>query len=516
MDLREYFRVLRRRWLIIVACLLLGTAVGALIIIRSTPQYAATARLFVSTPSSDANAQAYQGGLFSQQRVTAYADLIKGSTVAEKVIAELQLDETPAALVAQISAVAAPDSVILQVTATDPDPARAQQLAQTTAEVFADFVAELENPANPAESPITANIVDAAGLPTSPVSPRPLVTIGLGGVLGLLVGLGLAWLRETLDTSIKDPEVLKEVTGSAMLGSIYYDAGAAKNPLIANLDPHSPRVESFRVLRTNLQFLDVDRESNTFAITSPLPGDGKSTTAINIALTVAQTGKSTLLLETDLRRPRISEYLNLESVVGLTTALIGRADIADVIQRWGTSGLDVITSGAIPPNPAELLQSRAMTLVLAELQRRYDVIIIDAPPLLPVTDAALIASESDGAILVVRHGKTTKDQASQAKQRLDSVGATLLGTVLNFVPEKGLRGYGYGYGYGYGNGPKTSDPKAPIAPPAEQMKADLTSASTDDAPTAAHIPTAPAQVESPSRVTSDGVPVPPSDVHLGR
>ena len=465
MDLREYLRVLRRRWLLIVTCLLLGTAVGALIIIRSTPQYAATARLFVSTPSTDANAQAYQGGLFSQQRVTAYADLIKGSTVAEKVIAKLQLDETPVALVGQISAVAAPDSVILQVTATDPSPERAQQLAQTTAEVFAGYVGELESPANPAASPITANIVDAAGLPTTPVSPRPLVTIGLGAVLGLLVGIGLAWLRESLDTTIKDPAALQDVTGAALLGSVYFDSGAVKHPLIAEMDRHSPRVESFRVLRTNLQFLDVDRASKIFTITSPMPGDGKSTSAINIAITLAQAGKRTLLLEADLRRPKVAEYLNLESVVGLTTVLIGRVDIVDVIQPWGTSGLDVITSGAIPPNPAELLQSNAMTVVLADLHLRYDVVIVDAPPLLPVTDAALIAAGSDGAILVVRHGRTSREQAAQARTRLDSVGANLLGTVLNFVPERGMGGYGYGYGYGNGYAPKagvvTDVPAAP-------------------------------------------------------
>ena len=504
MDLRDYLRVLRRRWLLIVACLLLGTAVGALVILRTTPLYSSTARLFVSTPTSDANAQAYQGGLFSQQRVTAYADLIKGSTVAEKVIAKLQLDESPAALVSQISAVAAPDSVILQVTATDPSPERAQQLAQTTAEVFAGFVSELESPADPSASPITANIVDAAGLPTTPVSPRPLVTIGLGAILGLLVGLGLAWLRETLDTTIKDPATLLDVTGAALLGSIHYDSGAVKRPLIAELDPHSPRVESFRVLRTNLQFLDVDKESKIFTITSPLPGDGKSTTAINIAITLAQAGKRTLLLETDLRRPRVAEYLGLESVVGLTTVLIGRVEIADVIQTWGASGLDVITSGAIPPNPAELLQSNAMAAVLADLHLRYDIVIIDAPPLLPVTDAAVIATGSDGAILVVRHGRTTREQGTQARARLDSVGASLLGTVLNFVPERSMRGYGYGYAYGYA-------PKSGVTADAPHPTPDMDTGSVDDPPLKVDESPTPPPIAHP---LADGGPVPRIDERI--
>ena len=451
MDLRGYLGVLRRRWLVIVVCILAGVAIAAVVLVRSTPQYQSTARLFVSTPGSDANAAAYQGSLFAQQRVTSYADLIKGSTVAQKVIDKLGLEESATGLVNQITAVAVPDSVILTIIVTDPDPAWAQRLAQATAEVFTGYVSELEGANETSTSPIRANIVDAASLPTMPVSPRPLTTLGLGAILGLLVGLGMAWLRETLDTSITNPEILEDLTGAASLGVIYFDSSAPKRPLLTQLDTRAPRAESFRVLATNLQFLDVDKGCKIFAITSPLAGEGKSTTAINIAIALAEAGKRTLLLEADLRRPRVSEYLGLESIVGLTTVLIGRAELDDVIQPWGDAGLDVVTSGAIPPNPAELLQSKAMKSLLDILRERYDVVIVDCPPMLPVADASLLASQADGAILIVRHGKSTKDQAAQARQRLDSVGAALLGTVLNFVPAR-AKGYGYGHGYGYGYG----------------------------------------------------------------
>jgi len=452
-DLRGYLRVLRRRWVLIVVCVVLGTATSALVLYRSTPLYTSTARLFVSTPGSDANVQAYQGGLFAQQRVTSYADLIKGSSVAEKVVQKLQLTESPTTLVDQISAVAVPDSVILTITVTDPNPIRAQQLAQTTAEVFTGYVAELEGASSSSAAPIKANIVDAASFSSAPVSPKPLTTMGLGVILGLLVGLGAAWLREALDTTISTPEVLEDVTGAASLGAVYFDAGAPKRPLVTQLDTRAPRAESFRVLVTNLQFLDVDKGCKIFAITSPLAGEGKSTTSVNMAISLAQAGKRTLLLEADLRRPKVSEYLGLESVVGLTTVLIGRAELHEVIQPWGDFGLDVVTSGAIPPNPAELIQSKAMGSLLDTLRESYDVVIVDCPPMLPVADAALLASEADGAILVVRHGKTTKDQADQARQRLNSVGAALLGTVLNFAPAR-AKGYGYSYGYGYGYAPK--------------------------------------------------------------
>lgn len=466
MDLREYLRVLRRQWVVVVVGVLLGAAVGVVLIVRATPLYSSTARLFVSTPGGDsANAQMYQGGLFSQQRVKSYADLIKGSTVAERVLLRLGSDESPTVLMTQISATADPDSVILRVTATDADPLRAQQLAQTTAQVFTEYVGELESSEDPARSPIRANIVDAASLPTSPVYPRPLITIGLGAIIGLLVGLAVAWLREALDTTLKTVDDVQKVTGASMLGSVFYDPGAVKKPLISGLSPHAPRVESFRVLRTNLQFLDVDGESKTYAITSPLPGDGKSTTSINIAIALAETGRRTLLLESDLRRPKFGEYLDLAGEVGLTTVLIGEAQLADAIQPWGRSGLDVITSGALPPNPAELLQSKAMAAVMDELRRRYDVVIVDAPPILPVTDAALIAAQTSGAILVVRHGRTTRDQAAQARQRLDAVGAQVLGTVFNFVPQRAISSYGYGYGYGYGYAPTTPVPVEPGARP---------------------------------------------------
>uniref|UniRef100_UPI003B3BAE16 polysaccharide biosynthesis tyrosine autokinase n=1 Tax=Nakamurella sp. TaxID=1869182 RepID=UPI003B3BAE16 len=467
-DLREYLRVLRRQWVVVLVGLLVGAAVGVGLIVRATPLYSSTARLFVSTPGSDsANAQMYQGGLFSQQRVTSYADLIKGSTVAERVLARVGSDQAPAALVNQITATADPNSVILQVSVTDPSPERAQLLAQTTAEVFTDYVGELESSEDPARSPIRANIVDDANLPTGPVYPRPLITIGLGAIVGLLVGLAAAWLRETLDTTLKSVEDVQRATGASTLGSVFFDPTAVRKPLISGLSPHAPRVESFRVLRTNLQFLDVDGESKTYAITSPLPGDGKSTTSINIAIALAQAGRRTLLIEGDLRRPKFGEYLDLEGTVGLTTVLIGQAELGDAIQPWGRSGLDVILSGALPPNPAELLQSKAMSAVMDELRRRYDVIIIDAPPILPVTDAALIAAQTSGAILVLRHARTTRDQATQARHRLDAVGAQVLGTVFNFVPQHATSTYGYGYGYGYAptQDPTPHQPAASHNPP---------------------------------------------------
>ena len=184
-------------------------------------------------------------------------------------------------------------------------------------------------------------------------------------------------------------------------------------------------------------------------MSSSVPQEGKTTTAVNLALTLAQAGQRVLLVEADLRRPRVGAVLGMDSAIGLTTVLVGRVPLLDALQDYRETGLTVLASGATPPNPAELLQSHAMGEVLYDLRQKFEVVIIDAPPLLPVTDAALLGSQADGVLLVVRHGKTTREQLGLAAERLAAVGARTIGVVMNMVPVRRLQGYGYGYGYGY-------------------------------------------------------------------
>jgi capsular exopolysaccharide synthesis family protein len=449
MDLRDYVRILRARWFLIAACALTAIALAALYTWHATPQYASSTRLFVSTQSSTDDAQANQGGQFSLQRVKSYADLLTGQVIARKVVEELGLDESPKELASQISASSKLDTVILTVSVTDPDPKRAQKLADAVAKVFVSYVAELETPPGQDEATIKATVVDEATEPGSPVSPNPTRNIALGTILGLLIGAGVAVLRETLDTTIRSASELERLVPAPVIGTISFDPGAVSTPLISGLDTYAPRAEAFRVLRTNLQYIDPDVERKVFVVTSALPGEGKSTTAVNLALALAEGGERVALVEGDLRRPKISQYLRLESAVGLTTVVIGKLTMADAIQQSSHEGLDVLTSGSTPPNPAELLKSDAMRALIASLRSSYDIVLIDAPPLLPVTDGALLAAQADGALLVVRHGKTTSDQVTGAVRRLESVDALPVGVVFNMTPSKGGDAYGYGYGYGY-------------------------------------------------------------------
>jgi capsular exopolysaccharide synthesis family protein len=198
-----------------------------------------------------------------------------------------------------------------------------------------------------------------------------------------------------------------------------------------------------------MQFVHVDRSERVFVVSSSVPSEGKTTVVINLAITLALAGQRIALVECDLRRPRIAERLGLDDGVGTTTVLIGQISLDEALQKHSDSGLSVLTAGRRPPNPSELLQSHAMEELIRDLRSRFDVVLLDAPPLLPVTDAALLASQSDGLIMVVRHGKTSGEQVRMAMQRVESVAGECAGVVINLAPTTG-RGYGYGYGYGHG------------------------------------------------------------------
>jgi receptor protein-tyrosine kinase len=447
-ELRDYLKVVRRRWRVIVTSMLVVVAIAAIVTFRTTPEYQSSSRLFVST-TEQSTSDAYQGGLFSIQRVSSYADLVNGQELAKRVIDDLKLNMEPAELSKEISATVVPDTVILEISATDPDPRRAQTICRTVAQELSEFVSDLETPPGQTNAPIKASIVDSANLPETPISPQPLRNLGLALVLGLLLGVGLAVIRELLDTTVKGHDDISQITDTPVLGGILFDSDAPKQPLLTDLSPHSPRVEAFRILRTNLQFVDVDRKMKVFVVTSSVPGEGKTSTASNTALALQTAGQRTLLIDGDMRRPQLAKLFSLEGTVGLTSILLGRISLDEAVQEHRPSGLSVLTSGTLPPNPAELLQSDAMRHLLIEARVEYDMIVIDAPPLLPVTDAALIASQADGAVVVVRQGKTTRDQFRHSIERLNAVGARALGVTLNMVAVRGRKGYGYGYGYGY-------------------------------------------------------------------
>ncbi len=447
MELRDYARVLRKQWRLVALCVLLAVGAAAAFTVASHSRYRATVKFFVSTSAGDASS-AYTGGLLAQQRVKSYADIVSGPTTADAV-AKAQPSLRRSLLTGAISATAVPDTVLLETTVTAATPALALQIAQAVAKEFPPLAASLEQQ-DGTSSPVKVSVVEQPQLPTAPYSPKPARNLALALVLGLLLGVGAAVLRDSLDNTVKTAEDVLEASGAAVLGAIGYEASAAKRPLVIQDDPRSSRAEAFRQLRTNLSFIEVDRHLSSLVITSSVPQEGKSTMACNLAITLSQAGVRVCLLEGDLRRPRVADYLGLEGAVGVTNVLIGTAALDDALQTWGTNGLAVLPSGPIPPNPSELLSSRGMAELVEDLVGRFDLLIVDAPPLLPVTDAAILATLTEGAVLAVRAAATRKDQVRQAVGALQSVDAKVLGVVLNMIPKHGPNAYSYSYGYGYG------------------------------------------------------------------
>ncbi len=452
MELHDYLRILRKNWILIVVCTLLGVAVASAVSITTTPKYQSTAELYVSVKSAagTGTSDLVQGTSFARQAVTSYVSVVDSARVLQPVIKELGLDLTVQQLAGKVAASSPLNTVLIDITVTDNSPATAAKIANSVGKNLADVVVNvLEKPAEGGTTQVKIETVQPAVTPTRPASPNVPLNLVLGLLVGLAVGIAAAVLRTVLDTRIHSTHDIELVTDKPLLGGISFNPDARRRPLVVHADPRSPRAESFRTLRTNLQFLDIEGASRTFVITSSVPGEGKSTTAANLAISLAETGAKVALVDGDLRLPRVEEYMGIEGAVGLTDVLIGRAELADVLQKWGRGMLFVLPSGRIPPNPSELLGSKNMANLLAVLAAEFDYVIIDAPPLLLVTDAAVVSKLAGGAILVVASGRTKRAEIAGAVRALEHSGSSLLGVVVTMLPTKGPDAYGYGtYGYG--------------------------------------------------------------------
>ena len=464
MELRDYIRILRKSWVLILLLSLVAVGAASTYSIVQTPTYSATSKVFVSTQGTGTTSELVQGNSFSVQRVKTYSDLVTTPIVLLPVIATLELGIPADELAERVTASAPLDTSIIDITVIDENPVLAADIANATSQSLTAVVESIETPdVADAVSPVKLTRAQEATVPAEPVSPNVPLNIALGALVGLALGVGLAVLRETLETRIRNEHDVEHITDAAILGGIVFDPKAQERPLIVHVDPRSPRAESFRTLRTNLQYLDVERVDRSFVVTSSIQSEGKSTTAANLAIALADAGNRVLVVDADLRRPKVADYMGLEGAVGLTDVLIGRAELQDVVQPWGRGKLFVLPAGHIPPNPSELLGSASMSHLIAEFNRAFDVVIFDAPPLLPVTDAAILAKSVGGAIVVVAAGRTHKNQLKGALSALENVGAPVSGLVLTMLPTKGPDAYGYGrYGYGYGYG--TDTPVAATAP----------------------------------------------------
>jgi non-specific protein-tyrosine kinase len=306
-----------------------------------------------------------------------------------------------------------------------------------------------------AEAQSTSNIVtvEQAVLPFSPIRPRTVQNTLLGALVGLMLSIGVVFLIEYLDDRIRSPDQIDKVLKLPVVGLIakmnngYH--GTGKHPLLAVREPRSPVVEAFRSLRTNIQFAGVDQPIRTLLVTSAGPSEGKSTVASNLAVVMAQAGLKVVMVDADLRRPTLHKQFNQVNRSGLTDMILrDPTQWSGLAIASGVPNLSLLLSGSLPPNPSELLGSKRMHQLIDHLHQAYDVVIIDAPPLLPVTDALVLSALTDGVLMVIDYGSTRIGEAVQGKTQLDQSGARILGVVMNKIPT-GRRGYSYYYRHYY-------------------------------------------------------------------
>ena len=451
MTILDFVRLTRHNLAVLALGMLLGLLVGVGVSLLEPTLYRATATGYVTAGSSDSVGSASASQSLASRKAVAFQPLVNSAAVAEGIAVDLAPKYPQGIRVGSMVGVALADSNLLRITVTAPTPTEARDLADAAMRATAVEALRLESMqpdgSSTGESVVRLLPNEAAKLPTVPVSPmwgRNLPT-GLAG--GLVLGYLAALVRRSVDARVRTQDDVEELTHGSVLGIIPRSDELSVTKGSNQAESSGPTAEALRQLRTNLRFVSIDRPPRVMVLTSPNPGEGKSTVAINLARLLAEAGQQVVLVDADLRRPTQAARLDLDKSVGLTQALTGQLALADVLQPAGVEGLRLLGAGSTPPNPSELVGSQRMRHLIETLAHEA-IVLIDAPPLLPVTDAGLLAAASDGLILVLASGRTHMEQVRQSMRLLGHVKATLLGSVINLTPRRQLGSATYGYGYG--------------------------------------------------------------------
>jgi succinoglycan biosynthesis transport protein ExoP len=491
---RAYLHVLRRRKWWVVSIALLGLAASLALSLTAHEQYSATAQLLVQ-PSVAAGTAGTIPQPVTQTDVATELQLVTSAPVVQAVRAKL--GSAPAVTATQVG-----QTNVIAITATSRVPSQAARIANLYANAFVQYrqqvasssLASAEeqlksqisalgnqirslggNPASAAASALLNQeavlkeqlaqmqvsgavstgevaLVTPALTPVSPSSPKPVQDALLGLAAGFALGLGAAFLRDSLDDRLASKDAAERAGGAPVLAMTpLVPSGRRPEPVVAVLaEPSSPAAEAYRSLRTSLQFARQERRLRVIVVTSPAVGDGKTSTLANLGVVFAQAGERVLLVSCDLRRPRIGEFFGLGERVGLTSILLGEHTMEEaLVPVPGVDRLTLLPAGPIPPNPAELLNGDQVREIFGRLRDQFDLVLVDSPPVLPVTDAAILSQYADATLMLAAAGQTRRADLHRAAEKLDQVGTAILGIVLNKVTRQTSREYGYGYGYGY-------------------------------------------------------------------
>jgi capsular exopolysaccharide synthesis family protein len=469
--LLDFVRLTRANVKLIFVAFSIGLLAAFLWTLSRPVLYASTAtgQVFVGSSGSISDISASLG--LSQKKADVYSAYVAAATVRVKVAEALQIP------VSQVSLSGTSDPITSSVVVTGyaSSPELAKQLALAGVVATKEQAEEYETATLPQGSPDPPQIrmepVNDAALPSAPFTPDYSRNLMLGGIVGILLGYLASFVRMNLDRKLRSVDEVEELIESPVL-AILPDVKDLDRKQTEGID-HSnrgPAAEAFRQLRTNFRFIDVDNPIRSVVITSANEGEGKSTVAANLARVLANAGQDTILVDADLRRPVQAGVYGVDSQIGLAQVLVGDVTADEALQESAIEHLKVMSAGRVPHNPSELLGSQRMQQLLHELARDH-LVVLDAPPLLPVTDAALLAAIADGAMVVFAIGTTYKEQARLAKRRLEQTGGRMLGVVLNRAPLKGLGAVVYGYGYGCYTTSYGEDPASSVRPGARKKAA---------------------------------------------
>jgi capsular exopolysaccharide synthesis family protein len=505
--LRSYAQLVRRRKWWVIALGLVGVVVSLAISFAQPKQYAATAQVLVQ-PSSDSSALGTIEQPVTQTEVQTMQQLVSSVPVTNAV--RRQLGRAPGVSAAEVA-----QTNMISITATDAVPAQAARVANAYAAAFVSYqrtvalgsLAAVEGqlraqirsigtqirhlrrtPGSGSELTALVNqqvvlreqltqmqvnatgdtgglaLVTPAQAPASPNSPKPAEDGLLGLGVGLILGLAAAFLRERLDDAVASSQTAEEFGGATVLAAVPMINSWKKRdkPLVVSLArPMSPAAEAYRSLRTSLQFARQERDLRTILVTSPGAAEGRTSTLSNLGAMFAQAGERVVLVSCDLRKPRLGAFFGVDERLGLTTAVLGEQPVEELIQSLpGDDNLWLLASGQPPPNPSELLNGMRVQEIFSTLRGLFDLVLIDSPPVLAVTDAVVLSKDADATLLVVAAGQTRRGDLQRAAERLAQVNARVTGIVLN---ETSRQGGGYGYRYGSG-GTGTSDPSVLAVP----------------------------------------------------
>ncbi|MCR2814120.1 polysaccharide biosynthesis tyrosine autokinase [Microbacterium sp. zg.Y1090] len=426
----DYFRSLRRRWVVIVVLTVLGGLAGFAYASTQTETFRAQAAVVVIPTRGDSTMELVQGSNYVQGLVQTYAVVATSPAVLGPVIEELELDTTPRALAGRITVDSPLDTTVLEIAATGADPEMTANIANAVADQLADAVEDLAPQTQTSGPAVRVETISEAVAPRAPIAPNTRLIAIAGALAGFVLGVVYAVLRQLLATRLTSREDVAAVTDMPILGEVSA-AGGTSLPAAVRDSAVSAAAESVRGIAAGLRFANIDGDAKVILITSAVSGEGKSSIALATALILAEQGQRTLLIDADLRRGSIATLTGLEGGVGVTTVLLGDATEDEALHQWGSPSLRIMTSGTIPPNPGQLLASDHLRDLISAARERFDVVIVDSPPVLAVSDPMWLAPIVDGIVVIARYRYTKRDELVRALGELESTRARVFGLVLN-------------------------------------------------------------------------------------